>query len=60
MNTNKRFVFGLLSALLLAVGFVRAADQMDPMNRILKDSDKGACADGPAPTCTTPCMDKGN
>ena len=32
MNNAKRLVFGLLSSLLLAVGFVRAADRLDPVS----------------------------
>lgn len=32
MKTSKRFLFGVLSSLLLAVGFAHAADRIDPMN----------------------------
>ncbi len=32
MNNAKRLVYGLLSSLLLAVGFVRAADRLDPIS----------------------------
>ena len=35
MNTIKRLVFGVLSCLLLAVGFARAADRLDPMTQSL-------------------------
>jgi len=31
MNTTKRYLLGLVSSLLLAVGLVRAADRLDPM-----------------------------
>jgi hypothetical protein len=31
MKTTNRFVFGLASSLLLAAGFVRAADRLDPV-----------------------------
>jgi hypothetical protein len=32
IQTAKRFVFGLLSSLLFAVGFAHAADRLDPMS----------------------------
>lgn len=38
MNTTKRFVFGLLSSALLAVGLARAADLLDPVNRSLSEA----------------------
>jgi hypothetical protein len=39
MNTTKRFVFGILSSVLLAVGLVRAADSLDPVNASLPPVD---------------------
>lgn len=53
MKTSKRLVFGLLSSLLLAVGFVRAADRLDPMNNEPSVSVGGPMA--PAEGCTNPC-----
>jgi hypothetical protein len=35
MTTSKRWFLGLCSTLLLAVGFARAADVLDPMSREL-------------------------
>lgn len=32
MKNLSRFIFGVLSSLLFAVGFARAADQLDPMS----------------------------
>lgn len=53
MKTTKRLVFGLLSSLLLAVGFVRAADRFDPVLKGSNDSSNTtmSAADG----CTTQC-----
>ena len=36
MNTIKRLVLGVLSCLLLAAGFVRAADRLDPLTQTLR------------------------
>jgi hypothetical protein len=33
MNNKNRFIFGLLSSLLLVCGFARAADHFDPLSR---------------------------
>jgi len=33
MNNKKRYLFGLISTLLLTVGFARAAEHFDPINR---------------------------
>lgn len=38
MNTTKRLIFGILSSVLLAVGFAKAADQFDPMTRNIQHS----------------------
>ena len=35
MNTTKRLIFGILSSVLLAVGFAKAADQLDPITQNL-------------------------
>lgn len=35
MKNLKRIVFGVLSSLLFAVGFARAAEQFDPLTRSL-------------------------
>ena len=54
MNSIKRLVFGVISSLLLAAGFVRAADRLDPMTNSLRIStDFGTV--GMAPPCTAPC-----
>jgi len=44
MKTTKRMLFGLFSSLLLAIGFARAADVLDPISRSLSaaDQDRGA------------------
>ncbi len=53
MKTSKRLVFGLLSSLLLAVGFVRAADRLDPVLKGANGSSDTtmSAADG----CTAQC-----
>ena len=38
MNTTKRLIYGVLSCLLLAAGFARAADQLDPISKIARHS----------------------
>jgi hypothetical protein len=38
MNNIKRFLFGILSSALFAVGLVRSADRLDPMTRSLPES----------------------
>lgn len=35
MKTITRLILGVISSSLLAVGFVRAADQLDPMSKAL-------------------------
>lgn len=56
MHSSKRLVFGILSSLLLAVGFVRAADRLDPMSQSLRPSmSEIVLDDGPPPPCVSPC-----
>jgi hypothetical protein len=52
-NTIKRFVFGIFSTALLAVGLVRAADQFDPMT--LSVSAPDALVKGTAPDTSNEC-----
>lgn len=54
MNSLKRLVFGVISSLLLAAGFVRAADRLDPMTKSLRISN-GNTTVGVAAPCTVPC-----
>lgn len=51
MKTNKRFLLGLLSSLLLACGFVRAAGRFDPMS----DLSSGVQVNSIAPDCDGLC-----
>ena len=56
MNSTKRLVFGVLSSLLLAGGFARAADRLDPMTQSLRPTASDVVvSDGPVPPCTPPC-----
>jgi hypothetical protein len=53
MKNTKRLVFGLISSLLLAVGFVRAADSLDP---VVKDAAVSSSQTlGVADDCSTQC-----
>ena len=54
MNSITRIVSGLLSSLLLAAGFVRAADRLDPINNSLRLSNHNHSV-GVASPCTVPC-----
>lgn len=55
MKTTTRFLYGIVSSLLLAAGFVRAADSWDPMSR-----DLGSTADSSlASLASEPCGDDG-
>jgi hypothetical protein len=54
MNSITRLVYGLISSLLLAAGFVRAADRFDPMTNSLRVS-TGHDSLGAAPPCIMPC-----
>jgi hypothetical protein len=38
MNTIKRFLLGILSSALLAVGLARAADRIDPVSQSVPDT----------------------
>jgi hypothetical protein len=49
IKTAKRFLFGLLSSLLLAAGFAHAADRLDPMSVALRGS--AVQSDGPGSPC---------
>jgi hypothetical protein len=55
MNTTKRLIYGVLSCLLLAAGFARAADRLDPMNNNLSLTSDKAGVNAPAVPCTQPC-----
>lgn len=55
MNSITRLVYGLLSSLLLAAGFVRAADRFDPTNNSSTNS-FGESQLGIAAPCTEPCQ----
>lgn len=53
MNASKRLLLGVVSTLLLAAGFARAADRFDPMNHASNPSQADTIvADGPALPCT--------
>lgn len=47
MKNSKRWFLGMFSSLCLAVGFVRAADALDPINVDLKKADNGYIAGTP-------------
>jgi hypothetical protein len=53
MKTTNRFVYGLASSLLLAAGFVRAADRLDPLLNGSRQPSKNSL--DVAENCTTPC-----
>jgi len=55
MNTTKRFLFGVLSSLLLAAGFARAADGFDPMTKTLGSTANNATASAAVDPCSLPC-----
>ena len=57
MNTTKRLLLGVFSSLLLAVGFARAADRVDPMSVSLSSNLDSPVAYGPAEPCVPPCDD---
>ena len=54
MKTFKRFLFGGLSSLLFAAGFVRAACQLDPLSQSLDQIANDSVIAG-APDCSSPC-----
>ena len=55
MNSITRLVSGLLSSLLLAAGFVRAADRFDPINNSLNRPESQDSLGISAPCVVTPC-----
>lgn len=57
MNKTKRFFYGVLSSLLLAAGFARAADGLDPMTKTLGADASSPVASTAAEPCTAPCDD---
>jgi hypothetical protein len=60
MNSTKRLFLGGLSSLLLAAGFARAADRLDPMNQSLHSSTMGlVVCGGPPPPPAPPCVGGG-
>jgi len=54
MNSIKRLILGGISSFLLAIGFSRAADCLDPLSNSLKFH-PGHNALGVAQPCTWPC-----
>jgi hypothetical protein len=54
MKNLKRLILGALSSLLLAVGFARAADQLDPMSRSLPHVSADSSVES-SPDCATLC-----
>jgi hypothetical protein len=54
MKSIVRFLLGIGSSALLAVGLVRAADHLDPMNQSLPAV--GSTTTGSAPTCSNECF----
>lgn len=56
IKVTQRLVLGLLASLLLAAGFARAADRIDPVSlslRVIQKDDDGT--DGSAGGCVAPC-----
>ena len=59
MNTTKRLLLGVISSLLLAIGFARAADRLDPMSSSLAVSSNTVNATSlPALGCSDPCWEE--
>jgi hypothetical protein len=56
MKTSHRFLLGMLSSILFAIGMVRAAEQLDPVARAQADSDLDTTLTGNA-FCTSDCND---
>ena len=54
MKNLKRLVFGVLSSLLLAVGFTRAADRLDPMSQSVLVNE-GNVVTASTPDCGSLC-----
>ncbi len=57
MNYLKRLLFGAFSTLLLAAGFARAADRLDPVTNDLSKSGQEMRG---APDCVTMCDEVSN
>jgi hypothetical protein len=57
MNNAKRLLLGVFSSLLLAAGFVRAADRLDPMSAQLSQTTSTNFSAAPAcgGTCGSVC-----
>jgi hypothetical protein len=55
MNKTKRFLFGVLSSLLLAAGFARTADGLDPITQGIDSTTDSAIASRASDACTPPC-----
>jgi len=54
MKSLYRLVLGVISSLLLAAGFTRAADRFDPMSNSLRNSISNGPV-GVSVPCTVPC-----
>lgn len=52
---TKRLFLGLASSLLLAIGFARAADRMDPLVQTLGNETNSNFASTAAEPCSEPC-----
>ncbi len=59
MKTSNRFLLGVLSSLLFAAGFLRAANHFDPMSRDLPDLKSDTNVNGAA-GCVVNCDDAEN
>jgi hypothetical protein len=55
MNKTKRFLYGVFSSLLLAVGFARAADGFDPITQGVDSTTDRAITSRASDPCTSPC-----
>lgn len=61
IKVTHRLVLGLLASLLLAAGFARAADRLDPMSVSLRGSViQSDDTDGGTGSCSMPCDDGGD
>ncbi len=60
MNASKRLILGVISTLLLAAGFARAADRLDPMNQAVYSPSKGIVLSDGTPTPPPPCVGGGD
>jgi hypothetical protein len=55
MNSTKRFIFGLVSSLLLTAGFVRAANSLDPITVSQIRGDSNGSLTAATENCVLPC-----